>query len=426
MPPEPELPAGPLTDRGDSDRELRRVFQICQECRRCRDLCPAFPSLFTLVEAHGGVASALSGAEADRVVDLCYQCNRCFENCPYVPPHPWQVDLPRLLLGANLARKRERGLSARDRLLGHPDLTGAILAVCAPIWNRAKDWRSVRLLLEATFGIHRDGDLPRAHGTSFERWFRKREKRFRRRVRGGNGKVALFHTCSVNVYHPEVGRSAVAVLHHNDVEVVVPPQRCCGAAHLAAGDLEGALQNVEENARSFAHLADAGYSIVVLQPACSHWLRLESPRRSPSPEARRNAPQTQDLAAYLLALHRRGTLSTEFRSLEETLALHLPCRRRGRQVGQDWADLLGLVPGLELRLIEECAAMEGAWGLKKEFHAEWGRQVAPLLRAIDEAGAAHIASDCLLAGLGIRRGTGRPCLHPIEILREAYGIGLPT
>jgi Fe-S oxidoreductase len=415
-----------MTDRAEGDRELRRVFQICHECRRCRDLCPAFPALFERVEEHNGDASALRAPEADRVVDLCFQCQRCFENCPYTPPHPWEVDFPRLLLRANLARKRDRGLSARDRFLGHPDLTGAILGVLAPFWNRASGSRSFRLLLETALGIHREGVLPRAHGTLFERWFRKREKRFGRRVRGNNGKVALLHTCSVNVYRPEIGRSALAVLHHNDVEVVVPPQRCCGAAHLEAGDLEGALQNLEENARAFVRLADAGYSVVTLQPACSHWLRLESPRLSLSAEARRSAEQTLDLSAYLLALQARGGLSTEFHRLDETVAVHVPCRLRAQRLGRAWVDLLGLVPGLTLRVVEECAAMEGAWGLKKEHHDEWLRQAAPLLRRIAEAGEGRIASDCFMAGLAIRRGTGRSVLHPIEILREAYGIELPA
>jgi hypothetical protein len=36
----------------------------------------------------------------------------------------------------------------------------------------------------------------------------------------------------------------------------------------------------------------------------------------------------------------------------------------------------------------------------------------------------HVASDCALAGLQIRQGTGMRSVHPVELLREAYGLSL--
>ena len=33
------------------ERELRRVGDICHQCRRCLPLCPSFPRLFDLVDA---------------------------------------------------------------------------------------------------------------------------------------------------------------------------------------------------------------------------------------------------------------------------------------------------------------------------------------------------------------------------------------
>jgi hypothetical protein len=33
-----------------------------------------------------------------------------------------------------------------------------------------------------------------------------------------------------------------------------------------------------------------------------------------------------------------------------------------------------------------------------------------------------IASDCALAGVQIRQGMQVPVLHPIEVLRNAYGL----
>ena len=46
------------------------------------------------------------------VVDHCYLCDMCYmSKCPYVPPHPWNIDFPHLMLRAKACKFR-RG---RDR-----------------------------------------------------------------------------------------------------------------------------------------------------------------------------------------------------------------------------------------------------------------------------------------------------------------------
>ena len=38
-------------DEGAVEKELGRIFEICHGCRRCVNLCTAFPTLFDLVDA---------------------------------------------------------------------------------------------------------------------------------------------------------------------------------------------------------------------------------------------------------------------------------------------------------------------------------------------------------------------------------------
>src|SRR5207253_3388723 len=78
-------------DRGDVDGELRRVYDICNGCRRCLPLCPSFKVLFDRldVDAVDGDVEKLPAADAKDVVDLCYQCKLCYNHCPYTPPHRW-------------------------------------------------------------------------------------------------------------------------------------------------------------------------------------------------------------------------------------------------------------------------------------------------------------------------------------------------
>ena len=97
-------------DEDALDKELERIFEICHGCRRCVSLCTAFPTLFDLVD--DGKTREVDGvAKTDfgKVVDQCYLCDMCYmTKCPYVPPHPWNVDFPHLMLRAKAIKFRER------------------------------------------------------------------------------------------------------------------------------------------------------------------------------------------------------------------------------------------------------------------------------------------------------------------------------
>ncbi len=39
-----------FTDRKKTEAEMHRIFDICHTCRRCFNLCDAFPRLFDLID----------------------------------------------------------------------------------------------------------------------------------------------------------------------------------------------------------------------------------------------------------------------------------------------------------------------------------------------------------------------------------------
>ena len=106
------------------DKELHRVFDICHGCRRCVSLCNAFPTLFDLVDESSTMeVDGVSTADYAKIVDQCYLCDLCYQTkCPYVPPHPWNVDFPHLMLRAKAARhKRGETKLARKDVVRHDD-----------------------------------------------------------------------------------------------------------------------------------------------------------------------------------------------------------------------------------------------------------------------------------------------------------------
>jgi len=108
------------------DAELERVFDICHGCRRCVSLCNAFPTLFDLVDESDTLeVDGVDKADYAKVVDQCYLCDLCYmTKCPYVPPHPWNVDFPHLMLRAKAHKFKEGKTRWRDRFLSSTDAVG--------------------------------------------------------------------------------------------------------------------------------------------------------------------------------------------------------------------------------------------------------------------------------------------------------------
>jgi ferredoxin len=104
-------------DHAALEKEQERIFEICHGCRRCVSLCGAFPTLFDLIdEGKSGEIDGVAKKDFVKVVDQCYLCDLCYmTKCPYVPPHPWNVDFPHLMLRAKAVKFRDGDVSFRDK-----------------------------------------------------------------------------------------------------------------------------------------------------------------------------------------------------------------------------------------------------------------------------------------------------------------------
>jgi len=406
-------------DLGKVEGELKRVFDICNGCRRCFNLCPSFNDMFVTLdgEAVDGDAEKLARPDLKRVVDLCYQCKLCYNHCPYTPPHRWAIDFPRLMLRSRAAEAKQNGVSRQDRFLGNADFVGKMGSLTAPLSNWANELSLHRAFLQTIVGIHKGRNLPRFYRETFTSWFDKRAERTR-----SDEKVVLFATCPVEYNDPAVGRATVRVLEKNGLEVLHPPQRCCGMPYLDGGAVDEALEQIKFNVESLAPLARAGHDIVVPGPTCSYMLKHEYPWLNGSEDAKAVAQRTVDLSEYLVRRHQAGTLNTAFSSSVGKIAYHLPCHLKAQNIGFKSRDILSLIPGAQVEVIEKCSGVDGTWGLKKEYYELSMKVAEPLFRGIEAAEPDVTVTDCPLAALQIAQGTKRQARHPIQVLARAYGL----
>ncbi|MEN9760935.1 MAG: Anaerobic glycerol-3-phosphate dehydrogenase subunit [Pseudomonadota bacterium] len=420
-------------------KEMERVFDICHGCRRCVSLCQSFPTLFDLVdESSTGEVDGVDKKDYWKVVDQCYLCDVCYlTKCPYVPPHPWNLDFPHLMLRAKAIQFRKGTPTRfRDSQLASTDRNGSLagIPVVVTLVNALNRNASARGLLEKHMGVDRKAWLPEFTSEKFRATAAASKPH---PVRDGSrtpGKVAIFSTCYINYNEPGIGHDLIKILDHNQIpHVLAEKEACCGMPKLELGDLEGVKALKEKNIPALAKLAREGYAIVAPIPSCGLMFRQELPLMFPD-DADVKAVQKAmfDPFEYLVSRAKDGLLNKDFKLGLGAVSYHIACHLRVQNIGQKTRELLEMIPDTAVNTVERCSGHAGTWGVKKEFHANAMKIGRPVFRQMAEHPSGEpqwIASDCQLAGHHIEQGmreSGRDVddklAHPLTLLRMAYGL----
>jgi Fe-S oxidoreductase len=411
--------------RPQLEQDARRIYGICDGCRRCFNLCPSFTTLFDRIDAQESDVARLAPGDFERVADECYYCKLCFNHCPYTPPHQYAIDFPRLMVAWKRRLAADRGVRWRDRLLTRTDLLGRLGSLAAPLVNRAMRQRSVRRLIEAVVGVHRDRQVLAFQAQTFARWWRTRQQP--RMAGAPRGRVALFAGCLVNYQATDVGKATVQVLEKNGVEVVVPEQRCCGMPSFDFGDTEAIVRAARANLASFQPWLDRGYDVVSPVPSCSLMFKREYPSLAPGADMAQLAQRTFDICEYLMRMKKAGTLATDFVRKPGRVVYHIPCHLRDQNIGFKSKELMEAA-GATVEVVERCSGHDGTWGAKVEFFDLSMSLARKAVRAIEQVPADLVVSDCPLAALQLDQAGaaahagGRASRHPIQVVRDAYGL----
>jgi Fe-S oxidoreductase len=411
----------------DLRAEVTRVYDLCHGCRLCVSLCPAFPTLFNLIDAKDGDVAALTAAEQDQVVGECYQCKLCYVKCPYVPPHDWQLDFPRLMLRAEAVANRNRGTlkgKLTTQALARTDLIGRIGSLTAPVTNAAirRPGSAVRKIMDKTVGLASERVLPPYARTRFSTWLKNRKASLGRRQQAT---VAVFPTCLVEYQNPAIGQDLVKVYEHNGVRCDLPSRfSCCGAPWLHSGEFEAFRKLAARNVEALVEAVQVGKDVVVPQPTCGYVLKKDYPEYLHSDDARLVAEHTFDAVEYIWRLHKGAetTFDTNFTGdVPDSTAYHVPCHLRAQNIGLRSRDLIKLT-GSKVTAIQRCSGIDGTWGLRSENYQLARNVAAPLKNEISEAKATVVAGDCQLANGAIVEETGIAPVHPLQLIARAYGI----
>jgi Fe-S oxidoreductase len=431
---EDPIPISKLQLLWQSDEAMREAVS-CNGCGQCRTespamrMCPIFRA--THEEAATPRAKAnlmrrllqpdadptrLASDEVRAVADLCVNCKMCAVECPA------HVNIPRLMLEAKAANTAQHGLDRSDWAMARSELFARLGSAFAPLTNALLSSRTARWLLEKLVGLSSRRRLPAFARRSFLRdaWRRG----WTRRPRAARPRVAYFVDVFANYNDPSIAEAVTAVLHHNGVEVYVPPDQVgCGMAPMSYGDVDAAREAVQHNLHLLADLAREGWPILCSEPTAAVMLRHDALDLLDDPDARLVASQVVECTAFLWDLHQEGRLKTDFRPLNLSVGHHVPCHLKALGRPPAGPELLRLIPGLRVHTIDvNCSGMAGTFGLKAANYAVSLTAGRPMLEEMSRPRVLFGSTECSTCRMQIEDGAGKRTLHPVQYLALAYGL----
>ncbi|MBV9990951.1 MAG: glycerol-3-phosphate dehydrogenase [Alphaproteobacteria bacterium] len=419
-----------FTDPEKLDAEMRRVFDICHGCRRCFNLCDSFPRLFDMVDASPDEVHGVKSEDFIKVSEACTLCDMCFmTKCPYVPPHPFQLDFPHLMLRHRVAEAKKGNTDFVARQLAEMDRNGKMAVPLSGLvnWGAKKDNALTRPAMDSLAHIDRDAELPKLASQTFIRADKTAPGTINAAAPAhGKRKAALFATCFVNYNKPSTGMAARDVLNHLGVETRAAYPGCCGMPFLEQAQMEKVAAQAKKIAAELVKLIDQGYDIVTATASCGLMLKFEWALIVPDDaNVKRVAENVYDIDEYVVDIAKKEGLPDGLKSLPEGVTVHLACHARAQNMGPKAAEMLRMIPDTPIDVIERCSGHGGTFGVVKPTHAVAVKVGKPVFRAANQKPRGHIVSDCPLAAQHIAghiEGPKKEPEHPIQILARAYGL----
>jgi glycolate oxidase iron-sulfur subunit len=404
-------------------------LDACVHCGFCLQACPTYVNLqdendsprgrIVLMRALVEGDLPLDDESARAHLDRCLGCRACETACPSGVPYGHLLEATRATLNAGrpmpAVARFVLDLFARPRLL--------TLALAA---SRVARSTGLPALAARLLGGRLGFAAAMLASTRPEIAWRAYEPR----GDGARGSAAVLTGCVMEGLMTATNRATERVLVENGYTLAdAPGQRCCGALHAHAGDLDTARMLARANVAAFERAgADA---IAVNSAGCGAMMKeyahlladdVEWAARAAAVSAR-----VRDVSELLAAAGPKvGGV------VKRTVTYDAPCHlMHAQRVIAPPLQVLRAIPGLTLIPLEDadqCCGSAGIYNLIEPAVSD--AVLAPKLDRIAESGAEIVATGnpgCLMQiGAGLRgrrlRAGGRPvrAVHPVDLLDAAY------
>jgi FAD/FMN-containing dehydrogenase/Fe-S oxidoreductase len=413
---------------------MGRAVDMCSGlgvCRKTLDgtMCPSY--MATREEAHStrGRANVLRLAMAGRlgetglgdegvkrVMELCLECRACKAECPV------GVDVGRFKSEFLADYWRRHGTPLRARVLGHVHELARWGSRLAPLSNWALRSAAIRWLNEQFLGLDRRRKPPAWASRTFAQQFPATEKQV---------DVHIFNDTFTNYYNPGIGLAGAHVLRSAGMRVALAPNGCCGRPLISQGLLDDARTRARMNTDALYPIADQGGTLVFFEPSCLSAVREDAPgllRGEAQARARRVADASISFEALVEREWAARRIQLPLGPGPSRILLHGHCHQKAMGLLAPAKALLSRIPeATVVDLDAGCCGMAGSFGYGREHfdvsRAIGERRLLPAARRL-EPGTVLVAS-----GVSCRHQVadfaGARALHPAELFSSLLGPRLP-
>jgi glycolate oxidase iron-sulfur subunit len=410
------LPGTPLADSLPG-------INACVHCGFCLQACPTYLVHDDENDSPRGriflMRSLLEGTvtiDDDDVhlhIDRCLGCRACETACPSGVPYGQLLEATR----ATLAIGRSKPLLAQ-----------IILAVFRRPWLLKPAMFASRLLAATpipTLFSKVPGRLGFAMAMLASSARGIERGQYKARGDGSRGTAAVLLGCVMEGLFTETNRATERVLVVNGYELrSASRQRCCGALHAHAGDLEGAKHLARENIVAFEN---SGAEFIAVNAAgCGAIMKEYGHLLQDDPEwnerAAATAARVRDVTELLAAAGPKPGSALPVR-----VTYDAPCHLyHAQRITQAPLSVMAAIPALELIPLHDSERCCGAAGIYNLIEPETSDLVLDeKLVNVHDTHASFVATGnpgCMMqigAGL-IRDGSAMRAVHPVDLLDASY------
>jgi FAD/FMN-containing dehydrogenase/Fe-S oxidoreductase len=378
--------------------------------------------------------------EIKEVMDLCLSCKGCKSECPS------NVDMGKLKAEFLQHYYDANGVPVRSQLIGNFAKLSGVASYVPWAYNIVFKTPALRRVANKIVGFHPDRTMPLLHGTTLQRWHKKRMRNSDSGLRNEKNSISettktptlpqsgiqipksvyLFCDEFTNFNDVAIGQKAILLLEKLGYQVVIPEHVESGRAYLSKGLLRKGKEIAEKNVQLLKSVITDQTPLIGIEPSAILTFRDEYPElvsESLQADAHNLARNVFLIDEFLAKELDKGNLKKEqFTQEKRLIKLHGHCQQKAVGSLVPTKKILSLPANYEVHLIPSgCCGMAGSFGYEHE-HYDISMKIGELVlfptvrKQPEEVIIAAPGTSCRHQ---IHDGTGRKALHPVEILYQA-------
>ena len=395
-------------------------FEQCIKCTVCTVYCPVVPvnPLYPGPKQAGPDGERLrlkKGLFFDDTLKYCLNCKRCEVACPS------GVRIGDIIQAARIKHNTQPP-KLRDMILASTDIMGSLATTVAPVVNFTLGLQPTKVVMDGVLKVDKHRTFPKYASQTFERWFRKNVQTFQDSFKRH---VSMFHGCFVNYNYPQLGKDLVSVMNALGYGVhLLEKEKCCGTALISNGMIDQAKKNAKLNVENIRKsVNERQMPVIATSSSCTFTIRDEYPHLLGIENG--DVRDYMELATrFIYRLIDQNKVKLVFKKdYKAKVAYHTPCHMERLGWGIFSTELLKMIPGVELTILDSnCCGIAGTYGFKKENYEVSQAIGKPLFDQIGSINPDYVACDCETCKWQIEMSTGKTVKNPISVLAEALDL----